>query len=319
MSENQVPPGETAPVRSPQGRQWRVGTISMGLTLVAMGALLLAGKLNLSLLRTLWPLVLIVLGLEMVLFNLVANLRGGRVRFTYDGLSIFLVLLLLLVSSGLVALETSGLLDLAHRAFRVSQHYCQGEKKTIPLEAGCRRVELKIAEGDTVLRAYDGSEISLSIVYEGYFISGEEADEYARGQAARVERVGDALSISVPAPSRTLLPNTQVRQEVTVLVPRSVNLEFEQSRGRATVIVGDLEGDWVIGPDLDELGVKLEGVTDLRVQVSIAEWGSLLGNVDWNRVPEEGADGIQAEKTWGEGSHTLLLLKDSGALRVDTR
>src|SRR5690554_1259403 len=115
-----------------QVRQWRVGTISMGLTLLVIGIVLLigsfGGSLALSNILKLWPIILITLGLEMVLTDTWVTIKGIRISFTYDGLSIFLVLLLVFVSSGLVALESTGMLDYAHTAQRTSQRYIEAEK-----------------------------------------------------------------------------------------------------------------------------------------------------------------------------------------------
>lgn len=91
------------PVRTPPVR--RVGTITMGVSLVAVGALLLAGQLGrvnvLELLR--WsPVVLILLGVEILMGYGLS--RGGRVK--YDFLSM-LVCLMLICASTLCSLVPS--------------------------------------------------------------------------------------------------------------------------------------------------------------------------------------------------------------------
>ena len=284
MPENNTVPerelNDTA--KSPHIRQWRVGTISMGLALVGLGVVLLIGKLSLSARLRFWPLILILLGLEMVLLNILASIRGSRVRFTYDGLSIFLVLLMLFVSSGLVVLESTGILGLAQRSLHISQRYVQGEGITYPLDASLETLVLSVAEGKTNLRPYDGNEILISVVYDGYFASREEASKYAQEQLIRSQRLGDNLLVEVYPPSRTVMPNTEVKQEVTILVPEALALEFNQGRGEVEITMGDLLSNWTINGDSQDLKVVLDGVSDTRIKVEIADNGRLRGNVEWD-------------------------------------
>lgn len=313
MTENTPPVVESSGPR--EVRQWRIGTISVGLTLIAVGALLLLGELNFAKVIKFWPVVLIILGIEMVLFNLLANLRASRVRFVYDGLSIFILILMLLVSSGLAVLESTGVLDLAERALQLSQRYSEAEKISLPTDASLESLILTVAEGTTNIRAYSGSEISITVVYQGYFRTNEEASLYAKNQFIRTERLGANLLVEVLTPSRVPLPKTQVQQEITILVPCNLNLDFQQERGKVTVVAASLEADWLLEGGDEEMAVRLDDVNDLLLQVEIAGYGRLGGNI----LAAEYQDGPSASKQWGTGEHKLWLRKDSGVIKIDVR
>lgn len=73
----------------------RVGTITFGCILIALGVLLIVHlfvpKLTYTAILNYWPVTLILLGIEI----LVANFRSEKTAFTYDGWSIVLMFLIL--------------------------------------------------------------------------------------------------------------------------------------------------------------------------------------------------------------------------------
>lgn len=322
MTDNLQQPDDNIQVVPPAPtRQWRVGTISMGLVLIAVGILLFLGEMDVHFIKRFWPIVLVILGCEMVLMNILTNLKEGKIRFTYDGLSIFMVILMLIVSGGLVTLETTGLLELADRALHTSQRYYEAPKALYPLDSSISTICLTVADGNTTLRSYEGNEVSISIVYNGYFASDEEAEEYARSQIIRASQTGERQFIEICAPSRKKLPRTDVRQEVTILVPNNRVLEYAQGRGRLKVMVADIEGNWLVEHgDSSEMEVKLIGIGDVLIKVDIAHNGRLQGNIEWDEKREdEDTLGLWAQKVWGSGNYTLLLKKDSGNIKTDTQ
>ena len=86
-------------------RQWRVGSLSMGLVLVATGVLMLVSLMVqvdvLDILLTFWPVVLISLGLEVLLHLFLGKGGDGKVR--YDVLSVLFIGFLLTLSVGFYA------------------------------------------------------------------------------------------------------------------------------------------------------------------------------------------------------------------------
>jgi len=302
----------------PEVRQWRVGTISMGLSLVSLGAVLLMGRFNdsftLANLLKFWPLILIILGLEMVLYNMLTVLKGTKIKFTYDVLSIFLVLLMLFVSSGLVALESTGVLSIAERALQVSERYIESEKVNYTVDSSLKSLVLAIDEGTANLRTYDGDDIKVSVIYKGYFLSQEEASQYAQDQLITTVRTGDALQIRLHPPGRGFQPHTYVRQEVTVLIPSHLDVELERIYGETSVSLEGLKSNWVINhkDSHRSLNVTLADMADAKVSVELN--GSLKGNVQWDTESEEAA-----EKVWGEGTFTLQICQGGGPVEVNSR
>lgn len=323
MSEHSNP--EPAQPEKPI-RQWRVGTVSMGLILIALGFVLLMGRINdsftLANLLKFWPIVLIILGVEMLLLNALTVFRGSRIRFTYDVLSVFLVLVLLLVSSGLVALESSGALDLVQRALHTTQRYVEAEKLVYTADQSLKALTMEIYGSTTQLRAYDGDQIKVSVIYNGYFASAAEADQYAEEQLVRAERIGENLFIKVFPPGRDHWSTNNVRQEVTVLIPQHLDVEIDQQSGSLKISLLDLQSNWVVSQKSSgqSTEVHLDTISDGEVTVELADGGRLTGNVEWDsKLEHESPVLLEANKKWGKGSHSLVIRQSRGSVLVNTR
>lgn len=101
-------------------RQWRVGTISLGLILIGCGVALLAWLLGGQPLPILylrwWPTVLIILGLEILASTLPQH--NDQPVFRYDGASIVLIVIIVIGSLGLSLLNGMGLLERLAAVYR---------------------------------------------------------------------------------------------------------------------------------------------------------------------------------------------------------
>jgi membrane-bound ClpP family serine protease len=88
-------------------RKWRVGTFSMGILLILVGALLLFGELNsmstVKLIFTWWPVVLITLGFEVLAHVYFSREEHPKVQ--YDGFSIFIILVIIMISLGVYGVK----------------------------------------------------------------------------------------------------------------------------------------------------------------------------------------------------------------------
>ena len=88
-------------------KRWRVGSLSMGLVLVASGVMMLMSlivRVNvLDVLLTFWPVILICLGMEILLHLFVRKGDDANSKLQYDVLSILFIVFLLVISIGFYA------------------------------------------------------------------------------------------------------------------------------------------------------------------------------------------------------------------------
>lgn len=82
--------------------RWRVGSLSMGLVLLATGIMMLASlivQVNvMNIILTFWPVILICLGIEILLHLFVKKDGGADVKLKYDALSIIFISFLMILS-----------------------------------------------------------------------------------------------------------------------------------------------------------------------------------------------------------------------------
>lgn len=309
------------PVR--EVRQWRIGTLSMGLLLVALGIILLVGKSNpawsLGNLLQYWPVILIVLGLEMVMLNVLSSVTGSRFRFTYDVLSIIMVFIILISSSVMVVLESTGVMDVAHRALEGTERYAKVET-VVAIDESLQSLVMSVEGSDkTVISTYPGDEVKVTFLYRGVFSSQKETDEYAEAQFIGKERLGDTQVINLHPLTQGKLPRHAVTREVAVYVPQGLDVELNQERGSIQAVLYNPESRWTIKHQSSRaLDISIESVTAGKIVVQQAR--ELLGNIDWDELHQDDVDSpIEATKSWGEGPFLLTITHDSGKTIIRTK
>ena len=87
-------------------RTRRVGTLTMGVSLIAAGVLFavhlfIPGILTYYYIFRLWPLILILLGAEV----LIANVRNREEKVVYDGWAIFIMVLAMMLAGALAGCQ----------------------------------------------------------------------------------------------------------------------------------------------------------------------------------------------------------------------
>jgi len=89
-------------------RQWRVGTLSMGIILVALGSIMLysqiAGVQSLGLILKWWPIILVLLGVEILVYIFLSKQEQPKVKF--DIFSIFIISFIMLAGVGVYAITS---------------------------------------------------------------------------------------------------------------------------------------------------------------------------------------------------------------------
>jgi hypothetical protein len=304
-------------------RQWRVGTLSMGLLLVALGIILLAGKANpawsMRNLLQYWPVLLIILGLEMVMLNIFSSITGSRFRLSYDVLSIIMVFIILFSSSVMMMLESTGAMDIARRALGGTEYYAQAEM-VVPGDESLRSLIMSLEGSDkTVINTHPGigDEVKVTIVYRGVFATQQEADEYAKAQVIGKERMGDTLAINLHPLSRGQLPWRDVTREVAIYVPQGLNVELNQKRGSIEAHLYEPKSRWIINHQSSrDLDISLHSVNSGKIIVQQAY--ELLGNIGWDEIRQDDEPLIEAFKSWGEGPFVLTIIHERGPTTIRT-
>lgn len=84
-------------------RKWRVGTLSLGILMIVLGVVMLLAQFKqmtiLKMLLTWWPVILVLIGAEILVQICTAKEQQSKVR--YDVFSIFMILAMIFFSVGM--------------------------------------------------------------------------------------------------------------------------------------------------------------------------------------------------------------------------
>ena len=130
-------------------RHWRVGTLTMGLVLIGFGVTLLIGQIQgistIDLIYKWWPIVLIMLGIETLVF--VYSTKDGETRVRFDGFSIFLIIILILFTIGgygiKLVMDNSNFSFNHNNVLRNYKYETQLNKKISVTTDGFKKLQLK--------------------------------------------------------------------------------------------------------------------------------------------------------------------------------
>ncbi len=298
-------------------RQWRVGTFSMGLVLVATGIILLVRQFNqFSIIRSIlnwWPTILIVLGLEILIYLKFA--KSDQLVIKYDFMSIIFIAFLGLFTLGFYGLTATGILDYFSERFLV-QSYTLPLKETrlaVPQEIDKIKVinvreNLKLLTGD-----------SDEIMAFGYMSinapSGEEAEQILPDNIPKTHITGKTLFLDF---NDGFISLNHSDYPYTLVVPKDLPLEFEGSNyARLKVELDGLENNWLIdskGP----VDVLLLNNENLEISTLVPQAAYLEGTIEWQEQGVSEKDLGNNDKGYyknisklGEGKHKLKIISDS--------
>lgn len=186
-------------------KRWRVGTISMGVALIIMGTLLLLSGMNtgklIDLLLMWWPVIFILLGLEIFAFLFIHKNNESPVR--YDMLSVFFVGLLGMVCLAVLIFSASGVMNEVRYVVHAQERTVEIPNISHPLSEEISRV---VVQADSYgLRPIDVSITSLDEVhllgsYREIYLDGEAYYEEFGKDAATIDKIGDTLFVRLKQP-----------------------------------------------------------------------------------------------------------------------
>lgn len=296
-------------------RTWRVGTISMGISLVGLGLVLLVSQIadmNLTtILLSWWPLLFIILGTEILIYIYFSRKESSFVK--YDILSILFVGLLGTTGIVLILLTSSGLMDQVRAAVN-------SEEKTVKLPGfnqkagkGIQRVVLDSGPYPLTIESGNDGEVSVFGTYGERVMKDADSLLKKAEDYLLVERNGDTLYISfkdLPI-QNGLLDSGTMNLKATLIIPAELAVEIDGQSNDLVLKPRKLLNDWSV-KDSGNLSVFLQDNSDIKIDAREAE--ELEGPENgWKMTEvkqETNEEGIVKKNgifNTGEGKHTLTV------------
>lgn len=210
-------------------RTWRVGTVSMGISLLFLGIFLLLSEfigLSLSnILMSWWPVILVVLGVEILLYLFLS--RSEKPTLKYDFLSIIFVGLLGMVGIGFAIMSSMGLNDLVTDVISQEEQTLELPELSQILNDEIDRVVVDTGNYPFQIETTASKEVSMFGTYRASVQKGESLAKSAEDYVS-VHQKGDTLYLQVKNLSSRMSPFFDQYAEIdaTLLVPDNVKLEI---------------------------------------------------------------------------------------------
>lgn len=275
-------------------RQWRVGSFSMGLILVFLGAGLIVDHFSLAhkaldLVIIWWPLALILFGAEILASGFLS--RNEQFKIKYDGWSIFLMIILFFFCLGSYTLSYSGVLPQIREALAFSDYPCSIPDQEISL-VGINKVIISSRGGELELHNTPDDD-KMTILGQATIpaATGEAAGKLAEQGQAEIKKVGDSLFVQINhVPGQNNIFRHRLSESGrAIFIPADITLEVTGSGydNSITLSLDSLNAGWTIdnsGP----VRVNLSPDLDVLLSGSVS-WSrsNLTGNIDWEYTTEE--------------------------------
>jgi len=297
-------------------RTWRVGTFSMGGSLLFLGLFLFFSRfLGFSMVQVMsawWPILLIVLGVEILLYLFLS--RQEKPMLKYDFLSIFFVGLMGTTGIAFAVISSTGLMDKVEELIAREERSFELPAYSYQMDDSIKRVVVRTVGYDMTIEATEENEVSMFGTYRVQTAKKDKLLKTAEDLISANKR-GDTLYLNVKTLPNEVGPfDLQGNVAATLLVPSDVKLEVIGNGNELTLKPRTLSNDWNIESASSvmvdvaknsDLKVAAVGVEDVRGKDG--EW-----KVSEDTVSSEGIENSSVLKNAvyqaGEGKHRINIV-----------
>jgi hypothetical protein len=292
-------------------RTWRVGTFSMGASLVFLGLFLFLSRfLGFDLVHVMtawWPILLIVLGIEILLYLFFS--RQEKPVLKYDFLSIIFVGLLGSVGIVFAMLSATGIMEKVEDVVAREERSFELPGFSYQMDDSIKRVVLRTVGYQTTIEATDEQEVSMFGTYRTQTSKKKKliasANDYVYAN-----KKGDTLYINVktlPNEKGPFYSHPQVTS--TILIPKGVELEVISTGADITLNPRKLENDWSIN-GASSLDVKVTEDSNLSIAaLGVSEVNGMDGAWKVTEKVDPDVEGVERNAVYqsGEGKYHINI------------
>ncbi|WP_040205361.1 hypothetical protein [Neobacillus jeddahensis] len=229
-------------------RTWRVGTFSMGASLLLLGLFLFFSKFmdfNLTQVMTAWwPILLVVLGMEILLYLFLSRQETPMLK--YDFLSIIFVGLLGTVGIIFAILSSTGMVDKVEEVMAREMRSFELPAFSYKTDDTIKRVVVRTVGYDMTVEATEEKEVSMFGTYRMQAV--KKAKPLTSADDIMVaNQKGDTLYLNFKQLPDEMGPfDQQGIVAATILIPNNVKLEVIGNNDSLTLKPRTIANDWAI-------------------------------------------------------------------------
>ncbi|MBS2772049.1 hypothetical protein PNH38_05950 [Anoxybacillus rupiensis] len=290
-------------------RTWRVGTVSMGASLILLGFALFFAQWKrveaTDIFMGWWPFLLILLGLEILIYLYFTKRENTFVK--YDLFSIVFIGLLGFFAIALFLLSSTGLLGEIRAAASGKMRVFQLPDARHQVAPDIKRIVLQTGTDPVVVEGSNDKSVHIFGTYQ----SASSHDVKKPADYVAIRLTGDTMYVIIKSLSKQRgWFYTGGELSPTVVVPAHIPLEVRGTHNEMRVAPRQLVADWTVS-NASSVAVEVESSANLLVTAAIH--GSLKdGNVAWKKDIEASQQETPEQPTKGsvqvgKGEHRLQL------------
>ncbi|PKG25130.1 LiaI-LiaF-like domain-containing protein [Niallia nealsonii] len=308
-------------------RTWRVGTFSMGMSLLFLGVFLLLSQFlhwdSTMVLRVWWPALLVILGIEILIYLITSKQEKPYLNF--DLFSIIIVGIVGTAGIAIVFLQSTGLMHLFEEEMTKEEITMDLPALDVSIKDNIKRIVIQTQGQNMPLNIEGTSEDFVSLFGTYRTVNSENKVILNKSKDyVLVKEKGDTVYLQMKElPKHSSgFSSSYATTNVTFLIPTSVKLEVE-GNNETKVNPRHLQNDWSI-INASSLELNLKDTNNVMVSVKDTE---ILDseNQQWKTADkkENDADGdsVEAEslteaKYLKGKQNTKISIVNSGTLHI---
>lgn len=257
----------------------RVGNISMGIVLISFGVILFLSQFDgfsaLNMISKIWPLILILLGLEILWCRYAS--KDDNTAIKYDLFSIFTVLVILSVNIGIYAIEEAGVMNRLQHMFLSEYYNTDAALNEYIIDEGINKIIIDDTD-NLVIRASEDNKISGIARLNVYASSKKEADDLTSMEHIRYKKAGNTLYV-YPVNNANNNYSYSNQRDVEIFIPQNIDVEVMDCRNLDLIYAG-FSNEWTLD-GVYSINIRLDNVSDVRINAFVESPDLLSGNVKW--------------------------------------
>ncbi|PWU68449.1 LiaF transmembrane domain-containing protein [Gracilibacillus dipsosauri] len=274
-------------------RKWRVGSISMGLSLIALGVTLFLSQLynwEVTTFILSWiPILLIILGIEILIYLLLSKQEQPIVR--YDVFSILFILFIGVLTLGIYFVTSTGLVTTVKEYVDTEEVNGMLPEVNQKLSKDIKKVVIDANNNGIELEANETDEVNIFGSFRSNYETKLSQDDYIS-----INKVGDTLYIEILSPpSKNRMNHHFVNYDATISIPGNRKVEARTYLHEVNLDLAKLKADWYIANA--DIALLSDG-EDANVKVTTDQ--------PYDETKSTEGEDLK-KKTYGDGTHSLYF------------
>lgn len=296
-------------------RKWRVGTVSMGASLILLGIVLFISQWKgmgaADIFASWWPFLLVLLGAEILVYLYFSKQENTLIK--YDFLSIIFIGVLGSVAILFVLLSSTGIWQEIRTVVSAETKVFHLPNVRQSVSPEMKRIVLQTGSQPIVIEGGSNGEIQIFGTYQSL----SDNDIKKQEDYVAMNIVGDTMYITIKEmPRKEGLFHTVNAMTPTVVIPQHLSLEVRGNYNSVLLYPRKLAANWTVSK-AEDVQISLDKNTDILVTAVTRE--SLEdGNIAWQResgetektLPEQTFKG---EVQLGDGTHHIYVFDSQHA------